>query len=131
LLVLVGYLHAFVLLYPVCGFLWGLMIEAFRSPCIIHLGIGLFSPPRVAHSELCCSFSALSSPQRHGCLTEESRGLYPACVRYHYQDEVESYSSVMTSPVIGLHHFVHEVGCGVLCVCAVSLRGFTIERSRL
>jgi hypothetical protein len=37
-----GYLHAFVLLNPVYGILWGLMIEVFVSPCIVHFGIGLF-----------------------------------------------------------------------------------------
>jgi hypothetical protein len=58
----------------------------------------------------------------------ESRELYPACVRYHYQDEVEPYSSVMASHVIGFHHFLHEVSWGVLYVCVVSLKGFTIER---
>jgi hypothetical protein len=53
------------------------------------------------------------------------------CVRYHNQAELEPYSSVMASPITGFHHFFHEVSYGVLCVCVVSLRGFTIERSQL
>jgi hypothetical protein len=45
------------------------------------------------------------------------------CVKYHDQAKLEPLSSIIASHVIGLCHPIHEVSCGVLCICIAGLGG--------
>jgi hypothetical protein len=93
------------------------------SLCIVHLGIGLFSLLMVAQWVILLLLGPVFT-SRCSWLTGEPRGLYPVCVKYHYKAKLEPYSSVHSLSCHGICHPVHEVNCGVLCVCTVGLRGF-------
>jgi hypothetical protein len=81
----------------------------------VHLGIRFLSPLMVTQWVILI-FLDLVFTSALWLLTGEPRGLYRACVKYHYQAKLEPHSSVIASPVTGFHHSVRGISCGALYI---------------